>query len=106
MELAFLAIDPAYQGAGLGSKLLAHCLGQLPPEAVCWLVTEVDNTAAARLYAKHGFHNLHTIADAHPCPLYLWIRPGKFDIPMPPLSIPPTLSKCPTNAALSSTMIT
>jgi ribosomal protein S18 acetylase RimI-like enzyme len=94
MELAFFAIDPRYQGAGLGSKLLGHCLGQLPTDAFCWLVTEAENTVAPRLYTKHGFHCVHRITDAHPYPLLLWVRGSvaKFDAAGDQMPLPHTLS--------------
>ena len=117
VELPFFAIDPSYQGAGLGSKLLAHCLGQLPPEAACWLVTEVENTVAPRLYRKYGFECVHTIAEAHPYPLHLWIRCAdantniaKFDATFSQHTYPSPLihlsSKCLPSVALSSIMTT
>jgi ribosomal protein S18 acetylase RimI-like enzyme len=106
-ELAFFAIDPRYQGAGLGSKLLAHCLGQLPSEAVCWLVVEVGTNVAPRLYAKYDFQCLHAIADANPVPLDLWVRIPKFDhasnSPLCPASI---FGTCPSNVASFFTMTT
>ena len=93
LELAFFAISPAYQGAGLGSKLLAHCLERLPCGATCWLVTELDNTVAPRLYAKYGFVRAHLIADARPTPLFVWIRPAKFEQPIHASNLlPPILS--------------
>jgi ribosomal protein S18 acetylase RimI-like enzyme len=61
-ELAFLAVHPRHQGAGLGSKLLQHCLGGLKTQngepAPAWLVVDADNVAAQRLYERHGFAEL------------------------------------------------
>jgi ribosomal protein S18 acetylase RimI-like enzyme len=111
-ELTFFAIHPRHQGEGLGSKLLTHCLAQLPPTACCWLVIEADNMVAPRLYRRHGFEYSHTVPEAHPYPLHMWVR-GPIRENLKPIGLDTCVAEAPLsipfawshNAVLSSTMI-
>ena len=48
-----LYIDPAHQGGGIGTELLALALGQTGGHARAWCFQA--NTAARRFYERHGF---------------------------------------------------
>lgn len=83
-ELAFLAVHPLHQGAGLGSKLLRHCLGDLKTqkggEAPAWLVVDAENVGAQRLYERHGFAVVAPLLKT-PYPSLLMFRlPEKIEI--------------------------
>lgn len=57
-ELAFLGISPQCQGRGLGTRLLKetlcaiHCASK---QFTCWLLVDLVNVAAIKLYLKWGF---------------------------------------------------
>ena len=60
---ANLAVDPAWQGCGVGSALLGHA-GQLAEEnglAMCSLNVDLDNPRAKALYERQGYQTTHTI---------------------------------------------
>ena len=59
-ELADLAISPARRRAGLGAQLLDAVLRQMHDEGLLVMFLEVraSNTAARRLYASRGFHEV------------------------------------------------
>jgi len=59
-ELANLAVSPARRGAGLGAQLLDAVLRQMRDEGLLVIFLEVraSNTAARRLYASRGFHEV------------------------------------------------
>ncbi len=52
-----IAVRPEYQGMGYGSMLLAHMINQAHGMGIGWMTLEVraSNTAAKKLYSKHGF---------------------------------------------------
>ncbi len=57
-ELAFLGISPQYQGHGLGTRLLKETLltlSRTSPQFTCWLLVDVVNISAIKLYQKWGF---------------------------------------------------
>ena len=57
-ELAFLGISPTCQGKGLGTRLLKetlHAIFQRSMKFTCWLLVDVTNVAAIKLYYKWGF---------------------------------------------------
>jgi ribosomal protein S18 acetylase RimI-like enzyme len=57
-ELAFLGILPESQGRGLGSRLLKETLQaifQVSTHFTCWLVVDMINLPATKLYEKFGF---------------------------------------------------
>lgn len=71
-ELAEIHVDPAFQGAGLGKRLLQDLLGQLPQPTVMLSTPEVPNEAnsAWQLYRSFGFtdvlRNFTFTADPRP----------------------------------------
>jgi len=57
-ELAFLGISPHYQGRGLGTRLLKETLSALQstsPQFTCWLLVDLINVSAIKMYHKWGF---------------------------------------------------
>jgi ribosomal protein S18 acetylase RimI-like enzyme len=56
-EIESLGVLPAYRGQGIGSRLLDELISQLAAAGVPDLVLGVlpGNTAAIRLYQRHGF---------------------------------------------------
>jgi len=57
-ELAFLGISPQYQGRGLGTQLLKETLSALfraSQQFTCWLLVDLGNVSAIKLYHKWGF---------------------------------------------------
>lgn len=60
-EMMNVAVDPAYQRQGQGSKLLEHALDHMKQQGVTNISLEVrkSNTAAQRFYLKHGFECAH-----------------------------------------------
>lgn len=73
--LAFIGVDPAYRGLGLGSALLSHALTLVDENGVpAYLeATTLDNR---RLYERHGFALLDVIQFGSSPPLYaMWREP-------------------------------
>jgi ribosomal protein S18 acetylase RimI-like enzyme len=58
------AIRPAYQGRGIGSRLMNHALTAYQQAGVsgCWLVVEPHNLQAIALYKKFGFDAYETVS--------------------------------------------
>ena len=57
-ELAFIGISPWYQGRGLGTRLLKETLAALfrtSQQFTCWLLVDLINVSAIKLYHKWGF---------------------------------------------------
>jgi ribosomal protein S18 acetylase RimI-like enzyme len=57
-ELAFLGIAPDSQGRGLGSRLLKESINaifQQTKQFTCWLLVDVTNVSAIKMYQKLGF---------------------------------------------------
>ncbi len=56
-EIANIAVDPAFQGTGLGGRLLDAAIAAAEAEdcEAVWLEVRVSNEAARRLYASRGF---------------------------------------------------
>ena len=57
-ELAFFGISPRYQGRGLGTRLLKETLLALfrtSHQFTCWLLVDLANISAIKLYHKWGF---------------------------------------------------
>jgi len=74
-ELAFLGLSPEYQGRGIGQLLLKEALMQIfrvSSQFTCWLLVDIDNLGAIRLYEKFGFRRWkETSADITPIPGYI-----------------------------------
>jgi len=57
-ELAFLGISPTHQGKGLGKRLLQETISNLhriSMKFTCWLLVDITNVSAIKLYQKWGF---------------------------------------------------
>ena len=57
-ELAFLGVSRFCQGRGLGSRLLKETLNaifQRSKQFTCWLLVDVTNVSAIKMYQKLGF---------------------------------------------------
>ncbi len=63
-----LCVDPDYQGAGHGRRILRHRLSTCPQTDVDMVVLEVrrSNHIAKRLYQSEGFHELGVRKDYYP----------------------------------------
>ena len=59
-EVMTIAVAPAAQGAGLGTRLLKALLQNACERGATQMLLEVraDNDAAGRLYARHGFEQI------------------------------------------------
>jgi ribosomal protein S18 acetylase RimI-like enzyme len=76
-HLAFLAVDPANWGQGIGGSLMRHTLDRLDLDGVPAYL-EATNDDNRRLYRSHGFHDL-TPAEIHlgdGTPFYRMWRPA------------------------------
>ena len=66
--LAWLYVDPAYYGRGIGRQLLRLGIRLIGPQA--WTVVLAGNTRARRLYESEGFQVVQTFESAnagYPC---------------------------------------
>lgn len=55
-EIYNIAVDPAYQGQGIGTLLMSNIIHILEKyNASCFLEVRTDNAPAMRLYEKSGF---------------------------------------------------
>lgn len=71
-ELSFFGISPNCQGRGLGSRLLKETLlaiFQQPNPSTCWLLVDITNTIAHKMYEKLGFRIWKTIESKYSCHL-------------------------------------
>jgi ribosomal protein S18 acetylase RimI-like enzyme len=60
-----LAIDPEYQGQGLGRAVLEQILEQVKDASRVWLVTHPENNRAIALYGSFGFKVTDRIENFH-----------------------------------------
>jgi len=74
-ELAFLGISPQCQGKGCGARLLKETLQAISQQSTaftCWLIVDITNKPAQKLYEKVGFRRwIQTDADITPVPGYI-----------------------------------
>ncbi|EGV07722.1 ribosomal-protein-alanine acetyltransferase [Haemophilus pittmaniae HK 85] len=64
-----IAIDPAYQGQGLGRQLLQTLMERLKEQGINQLWLEVRESNPARyLYEKLGFNEVDVRKNYYPCP--------------------------------------
>jgi ribosomal protein S18 acetylase RimI-like enzyme len=74
-ELAFLGISPDTQGRGLGTRLLKETLKAIFQKSnrfTCWLLVDIINQGAIKLYEKTGFRRwIQTTKDMTPLPGYI-----------------------------------
>jgi len=73
-HLAFIAVDPARQGKGLGSALLAKCLRQCDTDGLPAYL-ESTNPANLSLYRRHGFEQIGLIEAEGAPSLFPMVRP-------------------------------
>jgi ribosomal protein S18 acetylase RimI-like enzyme len=67
--LATIGVDPAHQGRGIGSALMAPVLARADEQrAPCYL--ETHTTDNVRLYERHGFHVMQHVEN--PTSVSLW----------------------------------
>jgi ribosomal protein S18 acetylase RimI-like enzyme len=62
-ELAFFGIHPSYHGKGLGSQCLKITLSSIYQACIqfnCWLIVDMCNSGAIKLYKKLGFRQWKT----------------------------------------------
>ncbi|MDA8219017.1 MAG: GNAT family N-acetyltransferase [Dehalococcoidales bacterium] len=72
--LSVLGVDPAYQGQGIGSRLLQPALARADAAGVpCYL--ETDTAENVRFYERHGFAVAHEgQAPGHPLTMWAMLR--------------------------------
>src|SRR6185436_17608687 len=59
-HLAFIGVDPAHQGEGIGAALLRHTLGRVDEQHL-HAYLESSNPANVSLYRRHGFEVIREI---------------------------------------------
>jgi ribosomal protein S18 acetylase RimI-like enzyme len=87
-ELAFLGISPHYQGRGLGKRLLKETLSAISrtsPQFTCWLLVDIVNVSAIKLYQKWGFRRWK---DTSPIGVAGWIMGLSYRRYVPPMIEP------------------
>ncbi len=71
--LATIGVDPAHQGRGIGSALLAPALARADEQRVCcYLETHAANNV--RLYERHGFRVMEHIENPETVPVWAMLR--------------------------------
>lgn len=74
--LALLAVDPDWQGRGLGGALLRPGLERADDEGLpCYLETQKEANLA--FYGRYGFEPTHTIRLRHAPPVWCMTRPAR-----------------------------
>jgi len=72
--LATIGVDPAHQGQGIGSALLAPVLARADEQRMpCYL--ETHTTGNVRLYERHGFQVMERLENPTSVPLWAMRRP-------------------------------
>ena len=72
--LATIGVDPAHQGRGIGSALLAPALARADEQRKCCYL-ETHLAANVRLYERHGFRVMEHIDNPATVPLWAMLRP-------------------------------
>ena len=54
-EIHTIGVDPAYQGQGIGRRMMTELLDFAGPESVVYLEVRTDNGPAIGLYTSLGF---------------------------------------------------
>jgi ribosomal protein S18 acetylase RimI-like enzyme len=75
-HLAFIAVDPARQGKGLGSALLEASLRRCDEDRIPAYL-ESTNPANLSLYRRHGFAQIGLIEAQDALPLFPMLRPPR-----------------------------
>ncbi len=73
--LPWLAVEPGHQGAGIGGRLLAHCLA-IVDESGLPAFLETPNPRNVSLYERHGFEVTAVTRSASCPPLTSMLRAG------------------------------
>lgn len=76
-HLSVIAVDPEFQGRGIGSALMRPMLERADAEGLpCYLDTHQE--ANVRLYERHGFHVAERAeVPGHSVPVYGMVRPPR-----------------------------
>lgn len=74
--LAFIGVDVAAQGRGLGSALMKHALKRCDEDGT-QAYLESSNPANISLYERHGFHVLGRIDAGSAPPVHPMLRPAR-----------------------------
>jgi ribosomal protein S18 acetylase RimI-like enzyme len=72
--LATIGVDPALQGRGIGSALLAPVLARADEQRTCCYL-ETHAADNVRLYERHGFRIMEHIENPATVPLWAMLRP-------------------------------
>ena len=72
-HLAFIGVDPAHQGRGLGAALLAHTLERIDQQHL-HAYLESSNRANISLYRRHGFDVIREIRVGGSPPVFPMLR--------------------------------
>jgi len=74
--LPMIGVDPAYQGAGLGSTLLSHALAECDREHMPAYL-EATSPRSHDLYLRHGFEVVGVIQAADSPPMFPMLRKAR-----------------------------
>ena len=84
-ELAFLGISPQYQGRGLGTRLLKETMSTLfrtSPQFTCWLLVDLSNVSAIKMYHKWGFRRWKDVPSGNVAGWIMGLSHRRYDSPM------------------------
>lgn len=77
-HLGLVAVDPAYRGQGLATRLLTHCLEEIDRDGFP-VFLESTNAANLTLYERLGFRKLAEVREGFSPARYPMLRPGSND---------------------------
>ncbi len=63
--VADVVVDPAYQGHGIGNKLMAKFVASLPSGMPSYLLVHPENLRAKELYERYGFREVERLEDPY-----------------------------------------
>ena len=73
--LATIGVDPAHQGRGIGSALMAPVLARADEQRTCCYL-ETHSPDNVRLYERHGFRVMEHLDNPESVPLWAMLRPA------------------------------